>query len=81
MLMKSAKVAPVAEGATGETIIITRNGDEVVEVAAYTPSWFYGGYQSPVAPIKIGNIGNSTHVDTKNIDSGHVNTFNVNTIV
>ncbi|KAJ9084302.1 hypothetical protein DSO57_1025890 [Entomophthora muscae] len=25
--------------------------------------------------------GNSAHVDTKNIDSDHVNTFNVNTIV
>ncbi|KAJ9049407.1 hypothetical protein DSO57_1024951 [Entomophthora muscae] len=25
--------------------------------------------------------GNSAHVETKNVDSGHVNTFNVNTIV
>ncbi|KAJ9082414.1 hypothetical protein DSO57_1004672 [Entomophthora muscae] len=49
-LIKFAKVAPVAERATGETIIITRNGDEVAEVAAYTPSWFYGGYHTLVAP-------------------------------
>ncbi|KAJ9052938.1 hypothetical protein DSO57_1029098 [Entomophthora muscae] len=26
-------------------------------------------------------IGNSAHVDTKNVDSGHVYTFNVDTIV
>ncbi|KAJ9075737.1 hypothetical protein DSO57_1032852 [Entomophthora muscae] len=45
-------MVPVAEGATGETIIITRDGDEVAEVATFTPSWFYGGYQSLVAPIK-----------------------------
>ncbi|KAJ9065625.1 hypothetical protein DSO57_1017556 [Entomophthora muscae] len=51
-LMKFAEGAPVAEEATGETIIITRDGDKVTEVAAFTPSWFYGGYQSLVAPYK-----------------------------
>ncbi|KAJ9087529.1 hypothetical protein DSO57_1039692 [Entomophthora muscae] len=51
-LMKFAGMAPVAEGATGEKIIITRNGDEVAEVAVFTLSWFYGGYQSLVALIK-----------------------------
>ncbi|KAJ9062968.1 hypothetical protein DSO57_1004913 [Entomophthora muscae] len=48
-LMKFAEGEPVAEGAAGETIIITRNGDKVAEVAAFTPSWFYRGYQSLVA--------------------------------
>ncbi|KAJ9081019.1 hypothetical protein DSO57_1018946 [Entomophthora muscae] len=44
-LMRFAEVAPVAEGDTGETIIITRNGDKAAEVAAFTSSWFYRGYQ------------------------------------
>ncbi|KAJ9069336.1 hypothetical protein DSO57_1019474 [Entomophthora muscae] len=50
--MKFAEGALVAEGAKGKTIIITRNGDKAPEVAAFTPNWFYGGYQSLVAPVK-----------------------------